>query len=231
MHDNTLENRSKDANKRTRNAGRRPRRRLSAADRRKAILKTAKAVFLSEGYERTTMRKIAARLRITPTTLYLHFPDKESLLREISNESFALLETALQEVMETHENSLDALSRMLDAYVQFGLSHPQEYRFLLMTEKPKKAPPQRLDPNAFIEGEDRGMRSLALLEKQIGRLMDLGHIRRDKPAVVAEAVWAAAHGLVALLITIPDFPWSERLSRTEAMRTMILSGVAGSSAR
>ena len=35
------------------------------------ILKEAKAVFLEEGYEKTSIRKIADRIEYSPTTIYL----------------------------------------------------------------------------------------------------------------------------------------------------------------
>ena len=52
------------------------------------ILKEAKAVFLEEGYEKTSIRKIADRIEYSPTTIYLYFKDKSELLLELHKQSF-----------------------------------------------------------------------------------------------------------------------------------------------
>ena len=53
-------------------------------------------------------------------------------------------------------------------------------------------------------------RSFAALQAGVAGLIELGVFRPAEPQVVAEAIWAAGHGLVSLLITKPGFPWSPR---------------------
>ena len=43
---------------------------------RDLILKEARALFLEEGFEKTSLRKIAERIEYSPTTIYLYFKDK-----------------------------------------------------------------------------------------------------------------------------------------------------------
>jgi hypothetical protein len=38
-------------------------------------------------------------------------------------------------------------------------------------------------------------------------------------------VWAAGHGLVALLITHPEFPWSERARLIDGLVTLLIRGL------
>ncbi|MGL6200492.1 MAG: TetR/AcrR family transcriptional regulator [Lachnospiraceae bacterium] len=54
------------------------------------ILTEARAEFLANGYENTSMRNIAARVGITAAALYRHFADKESMFS-------ALIQPALDE--------------------------------------------------------------------------------------------------------------------------------------
>jgi TetR/AcrR family transcriptional regulator, cholesterol catabolism regulator len=56
---------------------------LTAADRREQIRNLAAEMFFDQGYEATTMRQIAAALKIKPGSLYYHFPDKEQILFEV----------------------------------------------------------------------------------------------------------------------------------------------------
>ena len=48
-------------------------------DLRALILKTAEELFVREGYEKVSMRKIASRMEYSPTTIYHHFTHKAEL--------------------------------------------------------------------------------------------------------------------------------------------------------
>jgi AcrR family transcriptional regulator len=204
--------------------GRRRQARLSAAERRHAILAAAKEIFLAEGYEATTMRRIADALGVTPTTLYLHFPDKAALLTEICNDSFAQLaaEFARPEIVQAP--APEALRRLLDVYVGFGLAHPREYRLLFMTELPPHVGGHRPRPERGDASLDNGQLAFATLETLVRRLVADGAFRDSDPVAMAEAIWAAAHGLVSLLIAMPHFPWSDRPRLVQSVLEMVLRG-------
>jgi AcrR family transcriptional regulator len=204
--------------------GRRRQARLSAAERRHAILAAAKEIFLAEGYEATTMRRIADALGVTPTTLYLHFPDKAALLTEICNDSFAQLaaEFARPEIVQAP--APETLRRLLDVYVGFGLAHPREYRLLFMTELPPHVGGHRPRPERGDASLDNGQLAFATLETLVRRLVADGAFRDSDPVAMAEAIWAAAHGLVSLLIAMPHFPWSDRPGLVQSVLEMVLRG-------
>jgi hypothetical protein len=52
----------------------------------------------------------------------------------------------------------------------------------------------------------------------------LGVLRLADPQVVAEAIRAAGHGLVSLLITNPEFPWSPRKALIRTLADAICRG-------
>jgi AcrR family transcriptional regulator len=56
--------------------------------RAKIIDATAK-ILIDQGYEKTTIRKVAEAIEYSPRTVYLYFKDKDSLLMEIIEEGFA----------------------------------------------------------------------------------------------------------------------------------------------
>ena len=47
---------------------------------RQTILNAAGELFLEQGYERFSLRKVAERIGYSPTTIYLYFRDKDDLL-------------------------------------------------------------------------------------------------------------------------------------------------------
>ena len=57
--------------------GRRP---LGSPDARQAVLDAARELFAEVGFERTTMRAVAARAGVDPALIYHYFGDKDGLL-------------------------------------------------------------------------------------------------------------------------------------------------------
>jgi TetR/AcrR family transcriptional repressor of mexJK operon len=60
-----------------------PSRRRQAESKRAAILDAAEELFVSSGYELTSVDAIAARATVSKRTVYDHFGDKESLFRSV----------------------------------------------------------------------------------------------------------------------------------------------------
>ncbi|AXB42527.1 TetR/AcrR family transcriptional regulator [Amycolatopsis albispora] len=60
-----------------------PGRRLQAEAKRAAILDAAEALFVSDGYELTSVDAISARAGVSKRTVYDHFGDKQTLFRSV----------------------------------------------------------------------------------------------------------------------------------------------------
>ncbi|MCF4166063.1 TetR/AcrR family transcriptional regulator [Zavarzinia compransoris] len=214
-----------------------PRRRLTADQRRSQILEAARQLFIEEGVVKVSMRRIAARAGVTPTLIYHHFADKESLLLAVCEDFFLGLieasEASLAATLATDE-PFARLRHLMRGYVDFGLANPDVYRLVFMTPlaglkreklshhshraRPGDTPPP--------EEESFGMRAFALLEDEIRRLIEAGALKPAEAGTLAEIVWAAGHGIVSLLITHGDFQWTA----TDALITLsidsILHGIA-----
>src|SRR5438132_8367673 len=59
--------------------------------RRAEILEAAERIFVAEGYEGATIRKIADEVGVSSTALYMHFHDKACILLEICQNTFQVL--------------------------------------------------------------------------------------------------------------------------------------------
>ena len=60
-----------------------PKRAQAALERRRRMRAAAEKLFMRDGYEPTTMLRIAAEARVAERTLYLAYPSKAALLGEI----------------------------------------------------------------------------------------------------------------------------------------------------
>ena len=86
--------------------------------KREAIIQAAIAEFRANGFEITSMDKIAATAGVSKRTVYNHFPSKEELFAEILNQLWARI-SAEQSVVYNRDQPLrDQLRQMLQAKVQ-----------------------------------------------------------------------------------------------------------------
>ncbi len=76
---------------------------------RQAILTAAGELFLEQGYERFSLRKVAERIGYSPTTIYLYFRDKDDLLFTVVDEGFVRFGQQLATAAASQENPWERL--------------------------------------------------------------------------------------------------------------------------
>ena len=58
---------------------------------RRAILDAARELFVTEGYQNVSIRKIAERIEYSPAAIYGYFPSKDDIFFALAEEGFRLL--------------------------------------------------------------------------------------------------------------------------------------------
>jgi AcrR family transcriptional regulator len=160
------------------------------------------------------MRKIAERVGYSAPALYLHFTDKQALVRELCLTDFLSLSSALREIAE-EADPLERLRRTGYAYVDYALAHPQHYRLLFMTPLPPPAPD---DVQASPE-ED----GYEFLKRTVAECVATGCLRAELTDVegIAQLCWGAAHGIVSLWLVRQQDPWVEWRPVRDQARALI----------
>ena len=102
--------------------GSKERRERARSEIQKLILDAARELFVAEGYEAVTMRKIAEKIEYTPTAIYFYFRDKEALVRALCGEDFETLENRFRQIAARVRDPMECLRQMGFAYLEFGLS-------------------------------------------------------------------------------------------------------------
>jgi len=117
---------------------------------RTLIIDAARELFVARGVEAVTMREIAKRINYSATSIYLHFADKEAVLRAILDVDMLALATSLNSILQI----LDPVERMQAlgyGYAEFALSFPNHYRLMFMAERtpcdPEKSNLQKIMQN------------------------------------------------------------------------------------
>lgn len=172
---------------------------------RQEIIDAAREIFVAEGYESLSMRKVAERIEYSPTTIYLHFKDKTELLREVCEEAFTKLGDAVRDAKETGIDSMDVMMKGLNAYIRFGLENPHHYEVAFVAPKDKV-----FNPGEYEYEGSAGHRAFDMLSGSVAACMESGDFRRDDIAKVAQTIWASIHGITALLIMHEQFPFVDR---------------------
>ena len=176
--------------------GRKPR--GQGASRQGEILAAAKRLFLTEGFENTTIRKIAAAVGVSAAALYLYFPDKVAILRAIAESTFDELLARLEQTQSQPGSDLDRFRAGLAGYIDFGLAYPDEYRLTFLAKMMASTGPGR--PSVTYPAPAAAEHSFGILSASIERLMRSGVFAPCDPLLTAEAVWASIHGTTTLLL-------------------------------
>lgn len=169
------------------------RRRQQRDEARRAILDATESMLAEEGYERFSMRKLAARCGYTAPTIYHYFGDKPGLIDTLLELRGAELVAELEGVPRA-EDALENMRAVCASFTDFGLRNPAHYR-LMMTPRPDAEP---------LESSERAR---ALLEGPVMRLEGEGRLPFADTATAMQVLWSLLHGLIALQHARPDIDW------------------------
>ena len=161
---------------------------------RKMILNASMKLFIDEGFEKVSIRKIANIIEYSPTTIYLYFKDKNEILFDLCEEGFIMFEKLNSNLLKIN-NPLKRLHKMGENYVGFGLQHPEYYDLMFIQNAPMEKLAQMND-GKWIHGD----RALELLRSIIKECMTQKIIKKGDVDSVTMAVWGMVHGLVSLTI-------------------------------
>jgi AcrR family transcriptional regulator len=201
------------------------RREREKSEIRDKILDAARELFITEGYEGVSMRKVAEMIEYSPTAIYLHFDDKEDLFHELCHQDFA----RLAEVFQSGALPADPVERLRHiclTYLDFGLRYPNHYKLMFMTPHP----PAELDERDHEIHGNPEVDAYAFLKLTVQQALDAGRFREElKDAdLIAQTIWGAGHGVIALHIAKCNDSWVEWWpvqERAEVMLDAILRGL------
>jgi len=185
---------------------------------REKILDAARELFVAEGYDGVSMRKIADKIEYSPTAIYVHFADKDELFLEICHEDFRRLAQTFV-AMGQITDPIERLRKTGLAYIEFGLKHPNHYRTMFMTPHPRI-----LNNEKALEGRGNPEEdAYEYLRCTVAEAMKAGAFREDlKDAdLIAQTMWAGVHGVISLQIAKGEDPWVSWRSLKKRSETML----------
>ena len=154
------------------------------------ILAAAWKLFAAGGIDALSLRKVAAKVDVTPMAIYRHYADKEALIDALVVDALDRWSDRLSAI--DAEDPLDWLTAAGDEFLTFALDAPRRFEaaFLLPSSSARRF------PDDFAAGRSpAGRQFLPRLEqlRQQGRLA-----AGVEPLEIVITFWALAQGLVTL---------------------------------
>ena len=160
---------------------------------RRRILDSARTLVVEEGYRALTMRRLARRIGYSATSIYLHFESKDALLHALVDEGMSALYSCLTEAADKSVCAADAVRRVCEGYIDFGLMNPEYYEIMFM-----------LHPDHMgrfpAEKYRKARRSLEVIDRALREAWSSEDDDSGVALLDAALVWANLHGAVSLLI-------------------------------
>ncbi len=183
--------------------------------RREEILRAAERIFVADGYEGATIRKMAEEVGVSSTCLYMHFRDKDQILLEICTAAMEELLAQNSTLAALPVSPVERARLMLRSYVDFAIRNPNAYRLI------------------FCSGPDLGSQAKQAATMRLGeqcsdRFLDVvreiaaeGRLKSGDPLTAHRALWAACHGLASLILVKPSLGWEN----SEEIAAVLVDGL------
>ncbi|MBY0588503.1 TetR/AcrR family transcriptional regulator [bacterium] len=157
---------------------------------RQRLCESFTKLFAERGYSAVTMRALAEDIGCSPMTPYRYFKDKDEILAAARAGGFRRLSERLDSVVDAGPQSpAERAELAAQAFLSFARDEPSTYRLMYTNLQPETAH----HPDLEVE-ISRARRSLARLAEIVPQIRSSG----IQPAAVAQAYWAALHGVIQL---------------------------------
>lgn len=162
-------------------------------DLKNALIKAGAELLVEEGAKSLTLRKVAARVGVSHSAPYAHFPDKEALIAAITTEGFQQLYDRIEAtLLATQDRPAELLMEVACAYVQFAQELPAYYKLMFSGVLEHE--------QAFPDFVRISKANFQLLIDLVHRCQDSGVLPAGQADVLAVSVWSLVHGFTSLLL-------------------------------
>lgn len=154
---------------------------------RAKVIAAARSLYLEEGVEALSMRRIASLAGLGTMTAYRHFANKEALLAEIAGAGFELFSTYFYRALEGPTPAA-RLWLCGEQFLAFALEHPRYYEAMFTFPIPE------LEAVAETSASRRMSAAHQFLEDRVREVV----AAPEEAGPVALSLFALCHGMVAL---------------------------------
>lgn len=163
-------------------------------DLRQQILETSRDFLVEQGLGRMSMRKIARKVGVTATSIYLHFQNKDELLHTLIEETIEELNAHLEAASKNNGTPREQLFNLGRAYVDFAMNNPGKYQIVYQV----RADEMGRYPKEKFRKARRGYKLVSSIIRESNKR---GETREMAPDLAAYVFWAQLHGLMSVVLS------------------------------
>jgi len=147
--------------------------------------------------DRASVRAIASRAGVSPTALYLQFPDRDSLIAAAVDAGFETFNLELMSAASIDGTPIERLMQMGRAYLAFSEQRPALYATLFSTRRTAVDKDPDVDRDRALDG------LVALLQ------LNTPSLEYEAACELAILIWSSLHGYAMLRTVRPHLVWPE----------------------
>lgn len=164
---------------------------FTMSDHRERILACACDLYLRDGLDGLSMRKLAKALGVTAPAIYRHYDGREEVLADILREAHRTFSRYLYKALGA-PTPLERFSGAGDGYLDFVFDHPRWYDMLFTL-------PEHLGMETLPSDiEAMGCAIQQFWIDRVRECMEAGILQEGDPRETSVTMWAHAHGMVQL---------------------------------
>ncbi len=167
---------------------------------RREILDSAREIFITDGYDGFSMRKLAGKIDYSPTTIYLYFKNKDELLFAICEEFFTNFLAELNNIRSVSQDPIETLNQAFLYLIEFGLRNPNQYKVIFFSKRHIYGTREE-----FVEKESMARKTYLVFKEIIQDCIKAGRFRELDDEIIVSALAITSHGLVTTILCCPDF--------------------------
>lgn len=177
-----------------------PRSQEEVKEYKEKILETALTMITKHGFDDFSMRKLAARLNITATTIYNYYSSKDEIYLYILIHGFEGLYEVLSEAYESCSDTEDKIRAWIKAYMNYGIQNANYYDLMCTFDVPKFSDyigrKEESVARAELEAALRNASTWELIYADLSK--DHTIFKPEDKWFHFVKLWAAAHGIISL---------------------------------
>ncbi|MCP4573929.1 MAG: TetR/AcrR family transcriptional regulator [bacterium] len=171
---------------------------------RSDILAAAESMFVADGYENVSMRKIADRIEYSPTTIYRIFKNKAEIMNCLITSGYRGVEDMYRQILAVpFDSPLDALNRIIRTYIDYCLEQPRHFELWLASGKIEV-----IDGKLHMRHGETLFQVYETWLMLIRECQSAGLFDEMETHAVFELLWTTVIGTISLRIHQPGFPWT-----------------------
>lgn len=191
-------------------------------DLKQRVLDVAEELFVKNGYQNVSMRKIAEKIEYSPTTIYRLFRDKADIMDHLIAQGYRGVYERYDRILSNRpESPLETLNLIITEYVKFALDNPFHYELWFKTSEIHV-----IDHRLRMRHGDRSYLVYHVWLDRIDECKAEGVFLDRDTLELFQLIWGAVHGLVSLRIHHPKFPWLPVEQHVNDLLCLLKEGLA-----